>query len=183
MVFSWFSILIFFSLHLQVPASYQPIRTPARKLMSTPTPLAGTPLYVMPSEETRTRIGMLVYLSFLGAHTFLVICTDIPSNLPTDLPDIKPEDMQYFASLLQDVNPDEMDVEERKEREILEFLLKIKNGDPPMRKVALRQITDRAREFGPGPLFNQVLLSMSSFFFFSFSDRFFCVCIHRFFLS
>jgi len=37
------------------------------------------------------------------------------------------------------------------------LLLKIKNGTPPVRKVALRQITDKAREFGPGPLFNQIL--------------------------
>ena len=57
----------------------------------------------------------------------------------------------------------------------MKLLLKIKNGTPPMRKVrtfahhvvmivnvfvvqsALRQITDKAREFGAGPLFNQIL--------------------------
>ena len=44
-----------------------------------------------------------------------------------------------------------------KERKIMRLMLKIKNGTPPMRKVALRQITDKAREFGPGPLFNQIL--------------------------
>ena len=38
----------------------------------------------------------------------------------------------------------------------MELLLKIKNGTPPMRKSALRRITDKAREFGAGPLFNQV---------------------------
>ena len=32
----------------------------------------------------------------------------------------------------------------------------VKNGTPPMRKQALRQLTDKAREFGAGPLFNQV---------------------------
>lgn len=37
------------------------------------------------------------------------------------------------------------------------LLLKIKNGTPPMRKSALRQITISARDFGPGPLFNQIL--------------------------
>jgi splicing factor 3B subunit 1 len=37
------------------------------------------------------------------------------------------------------------------------LLLKIKSGAPPMRKTALRQITDKAREFGAGPLFNQIL--------------------------
>jgi splicing factor 3B subunit 1 len=37
------------------------------------------------------------------------------------------------------------------------LLLKIKNGTPPMRKSALRQITDKAREFGANSLFNQIL--------------------------
>ena len=39
----------------------------------------------------------------------------------------------------------------------MKMLLKIKNGTPPMRKSALRQITDKAREFGAGSLFNQIL--------------------------
>ena len=47
--------------------------------------------------------------------------------------------------------------QELKERKIMELLLKIKNGTPPMRKAALRRITDKAREFGAGPLFNQIL--------------------------
>lgn len=47
--------------------------------------------------------------------------------------------------------------EEQKDRKIMKLLLKIKNGTPPMRKAALRQITDKAREMGAGPLFNQIL--------------------------
>ena len=39
-------------------------------------------------------------------------------------------------------------VDERKERKIMRLLLKIKNGTPPVRKMALRQITDKAQEFG-----------------------------------
>ena len=39
----------------------------------------------------------------------------------------------------------------------MKMLLKIKNGTPPMRKSALRQITDKAREFGAGSLVNQIL--------------------------
>ena len=50
-----------------------------------------------------------------------------------------------------------MSAEEQKERRIMKLLLKIKNGTPPMRKAALRQITDKAREFNAGPLFNQIL--------------------------
>merc|ERR1719265_2794663 len=50
-----------------------------------------------------------------------------------------------------------MSVEELKERKIMRLLLKVKNGTPPMRKTALRQLTDNARQFGAGPLFNQIL--------------------------
>ena len=39
----------------------------------------------------------------------------------------------------------------------MRLLLKVKNGTPPQRKSALRQLTDKARELGPGPLFNQIL--------------------------
>ena len=50
-----------------------------------------------------------------------------------------------------------MSPEELKERTIMKLLLKIKNGTPPMRKSALRRVTDQARTFGAGPLFNQIL--------------------------
>ena len=56
-----------------------------------------------------------------------------------------------------DVDEDTLPPEEQKERKIMKLLLKIKNGTPPMRKAALRQITDKSREFGAGPLFNQIL--------------------------
>jgi splicing factor 3B subunit 1 len=39
----------------------------------------------------------------------------------------------------------------------MKLLLKVKNGTPPQRKQALRQITDKARDFGQGPLFNHIL--------------------------
>lgn len=101
------------------------------------------------------------------------------------LPFMKPEDAQYFDKLLIDVDEDTLSPEELKERKIMKLLLKIKvilnkiifisfflhdifdltdafmyffqNGTPPMCKAALRQITDKAREFGAGPLFNQIL--------------------------
>ena len=53
---------------------------------------------------------------------------------------------------LQGLTKDEIN-----ERRIMKLMLKIKNGTPPMRKVSLRQITDNARSFGAGPLFNQIL--------------------------
>lgn len=58
---------------------------------------------------------------------------------------------------MDEVEDEELNAEEAKERKILRMLLKIKNGTPPQRKTALRQITDKARDFGAGPLFNQIL--------------------------
>ena len=55
------------------------------------------------------------------------------------------------------VEDEELSLEEAKERKIMKLLLKVKNGTPPQRKSALRQLTDKAREFGAGPLFNQIL--------------------------
>ena len=58
---------------------------------------------------------------------------------------------------LQDVDEEELTAEEAKERKIMKLLLKVKNGTPPQRKSALRQLTDKARDLGAGPLFNQIL--------------------------
>lgn len=52
---------------------------------------------------------------------------------------------------------EELSAEEMKERRIMKMLLKVKNGTPPQRKSALRQLTDKARDLGAGPLFNQIL--------------------------
>jgi splicing factor 3B subunit 1 len=74
---------------------------------------------------------------------------------------LKKEDSEYFAKVLGEGGGEEDDAgfstEELKERKIMRLLLKIKNGTPPIRKTALRQITDRAREFGAGPLFDKIL--------------------------
>ena len=124
---------------LETPASYVPIRTPARKLTATPAPYGGaTPgFYAMPDEDR--------------GQAF-----DVPDT-PADLPNMKPEDYQYFAPLLKETEDEELSLEEQKERKIMKLLLKVKNGTPPQRKSALRQLTDKAREFGAGPLFNQIL--------------------------
>ncbi|KAK8960169.1 hypothetical protein KSP40_PGU018514 [Platanthera guangdongensis] len=47
--------------------------------------------------------------------------------------------------------------EEQKERRIKRLLLKVMNGTLLQRETALRQLTDKAREFGAGPLFNKIL--------------------------
>ncbi|XP_035688999.1 splicing factor 3B subunit 1 isoform X1 [Branchiostoma floridae] len=122
---------------LAPPAGYVPIRTPARKLTATPTPMGGmTGFHIQVEDKSLKQL------------------TDQPSG---NLPFLKPDDVQYFDKLLVDVDESTLSAEEQKERKIMKLLLKIKNGTPPMRKAALRQITDKAREFGAGPLFNQIL--------------------------
>ncbi|XP_068661873.1 uncharacterized protein [Aristolochia californica] len=122
---------------LPPPASYVPIRTPARKLLATPTPL-GTPLYAIPEENRGQQF-------------------DVPKEAPGGLPFMKPEDYQHFGALLNEDDEEELSPEEQKERKIMKLLLKVKNGTPPQRKTALRQLTDKARDFGAGPLFNRIL--------------------------
>ncbi|KAK4766344.1 hypothetical protein SAY87_007986 [Trapa incisa] len=122
---------------LEPPASYVPIRTPARKLLATPTPM-GTPGYKIPEENRGQQF-------------------DVPKEGPAGLPFMKPEDYQYFGSLLNEDEEEGLSPEEQKERKIMKLLLKVKNGTPPQRKTALRQLTDKAREFGAGPLFNRIL--------------------------
>ncbi|KAL4268890.1 SF3B1 family protein [Pleurotus pulmonarius] len=84
-------------------------------------------------------------------------------ELPTEIPGVgnlaffKPEDAEYFSKILKEEDETELTVDEMKERKIMRLLLKIKNGTPPVRKTALRQITDKAREFGAGPLFDKIL--------------------------
>lgn len=124
---------------LPPPSGYQPIRTPARKLTATPSPMSSGVQggFFFQKEEKQTMLDM--------------------EPKGQNLPPLKPEDLQYFDKLLTDVDEEQLSPEERKERKIMQLLLKIKNGTPPMRKSALRQITDKAREFGAGPLFNQIL--------------------------
>ena len=58
---------------------------------------------------------------------------------------------------MEETDEEKLTKEEANERRIMSLILKIKNGTPPQRKTATRQITDRARIFGAGPLFNQIL--------------------------
>lgn len=130
------------------PDGYIPIRTPARKLTATPTPMqnmmaAGAGFRIMDTPER-------------GAMATSSLLPDLQPQ-GGDLPLMKPDDLQYFNKLLENIDEDALPPEESKERKIMKLLLKIKNGTPPMRKSALRQITDKARELGAGPLFNQIL--------------------------
>jgi len=131
---------------LEQPKNYVPLRTPARKAqfsLGGQTPLssaggAGNGGGFSIPEENRTQMF------------------DVP-DVPEDLPTMKAEDYQYFAPLLKEIDEDALSIEEQKERKIMKLLLKVKNGLPPQRKSSLRQLTDKARELGAGPLFNQIL--------------------------
>ncbi|KJF61011.1 U2 snRNP component HSH155, variant [Coccidioides immitis RS] len=130
---------------LEPPPGYAPLRTPARKMMATPAPVASA-----------SGIGGFMMQEPENARL-------MSKQLPTDIPGVgdlqffKAEDMQYFGKLVDGADENSMSVEELKERKIMRLLLKVKNGTPPMRKTALRQLTDNARQFGAGPLFNQIL--------------------------
>ncbi|KAJ1877097.1 U2 snRNP component prp10 [Coemansia sp. RSA 486] len=126
---------------MEPPVSYMPIRTPSRKLMATPAPLQGSDGFHI-QEETRQ------------------LELDIPKDIPGigALPFFKQDDMQFFGKLLDgQAEDDTMDAEEKRERQVLRLLLKIKNGAAPMRKVAMRQISEKARDLGAAAIFNQVL--------------------------
>jgi splicing factor 3B subunit 1 len=75
------------------------------------------------------------------------------------LPDgeVNQSDNKPCAGRALQVEDEQLSVEELKERKIMKLLLKVKNGTPAQRKSALRQLTDKARDFGAGPLFNQIL--------------------------
>ncbi|KAK3336603.1 U2 snRNP component prp10 [Cercophora scortea] len=124
---------------LEFPPGYAPVRAPSHKLMQTPAPSSG---FMMQDPESGRIAGQ-----------------QIPKEIPGvgDLQFFKPEDMAYFGKLTDGADEDNLSVEELKERKIMRLLLKVKNGTPPMRKTALRQLTDNARNFGAGALFNQIL--------------------------
>lgn len=132
---------------LAPPASYIPIRTPARKLLATPTPAGGLGGFSIPMTPERG--------GGLGDKAAGGMLDTQPKD--KELPALKPEDIQYFDKLLLDVDESTLTKAEKNEREIMAYLLKIKNGTPPQRKSGLRKITENARRLGAGPLFNQIL--------------------------
>lgn len=139
------------------PEDYQPVRIAANRLLGigsggalgseTPTPMPAGPL-----ETPRTGFFLQKEEDFLTSSK-KIVDLEPKGNLPA----LKPEDLQYFDELLADVDEDSLPPEKQKERKIMRLLLKIKNGAPPMRKVALRHITDKAREFGAKALLDKIL--------------------------
>ena len=141
---------------MRPPASYVPLRTPGHKLLATPTPMSMTPAGFQMEIPIEQRQDVSVQ-EIREAYGVPLTGTSEETGAPGSLPYIRPEDMQYFGRLTEDVEEEKLTKDEMKERQIMTLLLKIKNGTPPQRKTAMRQITDKARYFGAGPLFNQIL--------------------------
>lgn len=127
------------------PPGYAPAS--ARKFMTAPNPMGVTGFHIQEESDAAA----------------VAAAAGLAPDLPTEIPGVgtlafmKPEDANYFAKILKEEDESGLTVEELKERKIMRLLLKIKNGTPPVRKSALRQITDKAREFGAGPLFDKIL--------------------------
>lgn len=122
---------------LEAPPDYQPVKKERFMLPKE----AEAEFYFQDSSETHQRLGV-------GS---LELASD------DTLPLFKPEDVQYFGKLLEKKDEESMSLEEAKERKIMRLLVRIKNGNPQMRKTALKQMTEKAVYFGAGPLFNQIL--------------------------
>jgi splicing factor 3B subunit 1 len=106
------------------------------------------------SEPTQRDDDEFTVQQTLSRDSYGIQLTKDDGSLPT----IKPEDYQYFGKLLDEsIDISKLSAAEIKERKVMTLLLKIKNGNPPQRKTAMRQITDKARDFGPEILFNQIL--------------------------
>lgn len=137
------------------PQSYIPLRTPGRKLLATPTPMAMTPQGFQMDIPVEQRQD--ASLQDIREAYGVPLAPTASETGDGALPYIKPEDMQYFGRLMEETDEEKLSKEDANERRIMALLLKIKNGTPPQRKTGMRQITDKARTFGAGPLFNQIL--------------------------
>lgn len=129
---------------LTPPEGYVPIRSASHKLLSGSATDDGNNGFVMLEDNSAAASG-------------------VAKKLPTDIPGVgelqffKESDMKHFNKLMEETSEDDLSMEEQKERRIMRLLLRIKNGAPPLRKAALRTITDHSRSFGPKALFNQIL--------------------------
>ena len=130
---------------LEPPAGYKPVMTPSRKLIGTPAPMQQQQEGFFMQQEAQQGIA---------AEMTPTIPVGVGGE---ELPHFKPEDIQFFGKLLDQKKDSELTLEEAKERKIMRLLLRIKNGGGIMRKASLKQIAEKARDFGAGPLFNQIL--------------------------
>ncbi|SCV02476.1 LAME_0H01398g1_1 [Lachancea meyersii CBS 8951] len=81
------------------------------------------------------------------------LITEVPGV--GDLQFFRPSDKAHFGELL--IQKTELTAEEDKDRQFLRILLRVKNGKPQVRKIAIRALRDRASQFGAPRIFNRVL--------------------------
>lgn len=121
-----------------VPIGYTPIRQPHLKLKGPPPTEVG---------------GFQIDTEAATAESLSISKVNAVEGMDW----LSARDMQYFGKLADGKPDEQLDLAERKERKLMRLLLKIKSGTAHMRKHALRQLTDQARDFGPELLFNQIL--------------------------
>eukprot|EP00592_Proboscia_alata_P014964 CAMPEP_0194395422 /NCGR_PEP_ID=MMETSP0174-20130528/124416_1 /TAXON_ID=216777 /ORGANISM="Proboscia alata, Strain PI-D3" /LENGTH=1309 /DNA_ID=CAMNT_0039191359 /DNA_START=237 /DNA_END=4164 /DNA_ORIENTATION=- len=143
------------------PPNYHPMRTPARKLLATPAPVLQEDGFTMQLPPEEREGGTQGLVDIREAYGVPIAAMDAAGGdaAPGGLPFIRPDDMQYFGRLLtgEEAEAGMESKEEVNEKKIMSLLLKIKCGTPPQRKTAMRHITDKARTFGAGPIFHQIL--------------------------
>lgn len=145
---------------VEPPAGYEPrlsaVRQSRMQMMgATPTPFVDAQHdgFHVPASEGQGASARAKEAAMAGYQV---------TSDPT-LPAIKPEDASYFGELMnvRDEDIENLEqyekTEEGKKRKILKLILKVKNGSPPQRKSALRQLSDRACWFGAGPLLDCIL--------------------------
>ena len=133
---------------LEPPATYAPIRTPARKALSTPAPTGGATGFHMGETPDRHDYGIAIGPSTAGVDD----SGAAQGGAAAGLPFIKPEELAYFGKLLETVDEAALSKEEANERRIMTLLLKIKNGTPMLRKPAMRQLVEHAAELRGPPV-------------------------------
>jgi splicing factor 3B subunit 1 len=94
---------------VDVPTTYKPIRTPSRKLMATPTPMGQNFMMSLPGQGG------------IGSTSAYGISQSLEAQ---NLPDLKPEDVDYFKALIDVKDESKLSPEEAKEQKILKLLLK-----------------------------------------------------------
>ncbi|XP_049850593.1 LOW QUALITY PROTEIN: splicing factor 3B subunit 1-like [Schistocerca gregaria] len=126
---------------VEPPASYLATKAQSRQAE---TPMT-TPMFTISGVDTHG-------LGIVDANAF-----GVSIELGEGLPELRPEDRPFFEKLLDGKDASQLTPEQVKERRVLKLLLKVKNGMPLQRKQALRQLSDKAREFGPSVLFDKIL--------------------------
>lgn len=78
------------------------------------------------------------------------------SSVHGDLEHVKEEDVKHFGHLLK-LREEDLEGDSKKEFQSMKLILKLKNGSQPVRKRAMRSLTEHAAKFGPQLLLKQIL--------------------------